>query len=216
MPLKKAKCEAAAQRRPAQTKRKNRVFSAKRQTAWFGTRSVSNGKCSKDAGSAGLSACCPGLRSLSLKAGLACVRASVPASALSAGDSGKGFGGEKGARGKRGDFCKSLPSSPVPPSPLQNLYRCRRRTVRTQGRTPGRTPARLSGKESVDQGNKRINPRCPHPWSIFRLKRFAFQTMRSGVSRKKRGFSAWFGPGGAVPPPRILPFLKAKCPRGCF
>ncbi|WP_297228154.1 hypothetical protein, partial [uncultured Desulfovibrio sp.] len=31
MPLKKAKREVAAQRRPAQSERKNRVFSAKRQ-----------------------------------------------------------------------------------------------------------------------------------------------------------------------------------------
>ena len=35
LPLKKAECEAAAQRRPAQSERKDRVFSAKRQTAWF-------------------------------------------------------------------------------------------------------------------------------------------------------------------------------------
>ena len=33
--LKKVKREAAAQRRPAQSERKNRVFSAKRQTVWF-------------------------------------------------------------------------------------------------------------------------------------------------------------------------------------
>ena len=36
------KREAAAQRRPAQSERKNRVFSAKRQAVWFETRSVSN------------------------------------------------------------------------------------------------------------------------------------------------------------------------------
>ena len=114
-------------------------------------------------------------------------------------------------RGKRGDFCKSLPSSPVPPSPHQNLYRCRWRSAWPQERTPGRTPARLAGKTSVDQGNSRINPRCPHPWSIFRLKRLAFQTIRSGVSRKKRGFSAWFGRGGAVLPPRVSPFSQANC-----
>ena len=46
-PLKKGKREAAAQRRPAQSERKNRVFSAKRQAVWFGTQSVSNWKCSK-------------------------------------------------------------------------------------------------------------------------------------------------------------------------
>ena len=51
----------------------------------------------------------------------------------------------------------------------------------------------------------------PGDQSIFRLKRFAFQTIRPVVSRKKRGFSAHFGSGGAVPPPRILPFSKAKC-----
>ena len=34
--------EAAAQRRPAQSERKNRVFSAKRQAVWFETHSVSN------------------------------------------------------------------------------------------------------------------------------------------------------------------------------
>lgn len=28
---------------------------------------------------------------------------------------------------------------------------------------------------------------------------------------EKRGFSAWFRPGGTVPPPRVLPFSKAIC-----
>ncbi|MCI7569288.1 MAG: hypothetical protein MSH25_08000 [Desulfovibrio sp.] len=32
----------AAQRRPARSERKNRVFSAKRQAVWFETHSVSN------------------------------------------------------------------------------------------------------------------------------------------------------------------------------
>ena len=47
--------------------------------------------------------------------------------------------------------------------------------------------------------------------SVFRLKRFALQSIRPGVSRKKRGISARFQPGSAVLPPRILPFSKAKC-----
>ena len=34
--------------------------------------------------------------------------------------------------------------------------------------------------------------------------------LRPVVSRKKRGFSAHFGPGGAVPPPRVSPFSKLK------
>ena len=42
------------------------------------------------------------------------------------------------------------------------------------------------------------------------MKRFAFQTIRPGVSRKKRGFSAWFGSGGAVPPPRVLSLKKIQ------
>ena len=37
----------AAQRRPAQTERNERIFSAKRQAVWFGTRSVPNRKCSR-------------------------------------------------------------------------------------------------------------------------------------------------------------------------
>ena len=45
---------------------------------------------------------------------------------------------------------------------------------------------------------------------LFSLKRNAFQTIRPVVSRKKRGFSAHFGPGGAVLPPRVLPSSKAK------
>ncbi|MDM8214568.1 hypothetical protein QUW15_00095 [Desulfovibrio piger] len=40
--LKKVKREGGGQRRPAQSERKNRVFSAKRQAVWFETRSVSN------------------------------------------------------------------------------------------------------------------------------------------------------------------------------
>ena len=50
--------------------------------------------------------------------------------------------------------------------------------------------------------------------SIFSLKRFAFQTIRPVVSRQKRGFSAHFRPGGAVLPPRVLPFSKAE--RACL
>ena len=38
----KVKREAAAQCRPAKSKRKNRAFSAKRQAVWFGMRSISN------------------------------------------------------------------------------------------------------------------------------------------------------------------------------
>ena len=40
--FKKAKCEAAAQRRAAESERKTAFFSAKRQAVWFETRSVSN------------------------------------------------------------------------------------------------------------------------------------------------------------------------------
>ena len=46
--------------------------------------------------------------------------------------------------------------------------------------------------------------------SISSLKRFASQTLRPAFRGKKRGFSAWFRPGGAVPPPRVLPFATAK------
>ena len=45
--MKKAKREAAAQRRPAQSERKNRAFSTKRQAVCFETQSVSNGKSSQ-------------------------------------------------------------------------------------------------------------------------------------------------------------------------
>ena len=47
-------------------------------------------------------------------------------------------------------------------------------------------------------------------WSIFSLKYFIFQTIRPVVSWKKRGFSAHFGPGDAVPPLRVAPFSKVK------
>ena len=40
--LKKVKREAAAQRRPAKSERKNRAFSAKRQAVWFEMQSISN------------------------------------------------------------------------------------------------------------------------------------------------------------------------------
>ena len=56
-----------------------------------------------------------------------------------------------------------------------------------------------------------VSPQLSRHESIFSLKRIAFQTIRPGVSRKKRVFFAWFRPGGAVPPPRVLPFSKAKC-----
>ena len=38
--MKKVKREAAAQRRPAQSERKNRAFSAKRQAVWFEMQSI--------------------------------------------------------------------------------------------------------------------------------------------------------------------------------
>ena len=40
--LKKVKREAAAQRRPAKSERKNRAFSAKRQAVWFEMQRISN------------------------------------------------------------------------------------------------------------------------------------------------------------------------------
>ena len=45
--------------------------------------------------------------------------------------------------------------------------------------------------------------------SIFSLKLTAFQTIRPVVSRKKRGFSAHFGPGGAAAASRFT-FFKFK------
>ena len=42
------------------------------------------------------------------------------------------------------------------------------------------------------------------------LKRLAFQTIRPVVSRKKRVFSAHFGPGGAVQPPRAFTIFKGE------
>ena len=42
LPLRKVKREAAALRRPAESERKNRAFSAKRQAVWFERRSISN------------------------------------------------------------------------------------------------------------------------------------------------------------------------------
>lgn len=44
------------------------------------------------------------------------------------------------------------------------------------------------------------------------MKCFVFQNIRPVVPHKKRGFSARFSPGDAVPPPRISPFSKVKCP----
>ncbi len=46
--------------------------------------------------------------------------------------------------------------------------------------------------------------------SIFSVNRGAFHTVRPVVSLKKRFFSAQFGPGGAVSPPRVPPFFKGK------
>ena len=97
----------------------------------------------------------------------------------------------------------------------------------------GKTPLRVVGKCSVSTlaksyaQVKRERPARPFPAatktndapsraagrrhiSNFSLKCFAFQTIRPVVSRKKRGFSAHFGPGGAMPPPRVSPFAKAK------
>ena len=51
---------------------------------------------------------------------------------------------------------------------------------------------------------------CPLPRrNIYRLKRFAFPTIRLSFREKTR-FPVWFRPGGAVPPPRVLSFSTAK------
>ena len=74
----------------------------------------------------------------------------------------------------------------------------------------------------VQRGDRRTSPKMRmawrarqglHPVGHFSLKRKAFQTIRPVVSRKKTRFSVHFWPGGAVPPPRIVPFSKAKCSR---
>ncbi len=46
--------------------------------------------------------------------------------------------------------------------------------------------------------------------AVFRVERSARHFARPAVSREKRGHSAWFRPGGAVPPPRLLPLKTAK------
>ncbi len=82
------------------------------------------------------------------------------------------------------------------------LWRCPR--VAPPGRYPASCPAEpgLSSpgiaacSDDPSRSRRKIQ-------SIFNLKRCASQTIRPVVSRKKRGFSAHFGPGGAVPPPRI-------------
>ena len=84
---------------------------------------------------------------------------------------------------------------PCRPCPLQDH--------RGRGPGAGHQPALSGTQDSPLLPRRELS-------NIFRLKRFALQTIRPGVSRKKRDFSAWFGPGGAVPPPRILPFSKAK------
>ena len=66
------------------------------------------------------------------------------------------------------------------------------------------------GREQEPLGGVSGRRLSPEHQRIFSLKRFAFQTIRPVVSRKKRGFSAHFGPGGAVSPPRVLPFSKVK------
>lgn len=56
--------------------------------------------------------CGQGPMSFFLASRLACVRGGGLEARPPGSNSGKSFGGEKGARGKRGDFFKSLPSSP--------------------------------------------------------------------------------------------------------
>ena len=102
----------------------------------------------------------------------------------------------------------------VPPRRSHDLFAERPRSVRPlllcanlpEQSAEGRSFAAVASCGRSRQG-------CPlaSDMSIFSLKRFAFQTIRPVVSRKKRGFSAHFWPGGAVLPPRILPFSKAKC-----
>ena len=85
--------------------------------------------------------------------------------------------------------------------------RCRRGMAREKKRLPS-----PQGKGARDRAA--VPKNTPENMSIFSLKRCAFQTIRPVVSRKKRGFSAHFGPGGAVPPPRVSPGKKGSFAKG--
>ena len=74
----------------------------------------------------------------------------------------------------------------------------------------GTTASAQRRRQTIRLRKQKSPPRHVHHQSIFSLKCFAFQTIRPVVLRKKRGFSAHFGPGGAVPPPRVSPFSKLK------
>ena len=89
------------------------------------------------------------------------------------------------------------------------LWRCPR--VAPPGRYPASCPAE-PGLSSPGLAARSDDPSRSRRkiQNIFSLKRCAFHTIRPVVSRKKRGFSAHFGPGGAVPPPRVHPFSKVK------
>ena len=62
--------------------------------------------------------------------------------------------------------------------------------------------------DAVSAGPSRPGGR-PHGTRLCLMKRAAFQTIEPVALRKIR-FSARFGPGGAVPPPRVPPFCKGK------
>ena len=119
----------------------------------------------------------------------------------------------------------------------QNTPACRHpaagRLTRHSGTTsPGSTNACPGNPPagSVPRQSGWTQPRCRHrkcdqsdgmpcvrsgkPWGMFRLKRFALQTIQSVVSRNHRSVFAHFWPGGTVLTPRVLLFSMATVANG--
>ena len=104
------------------------------------------------------------------------------------------------------------------------LFRCTQKVRQGQARE-ARLFHDLPGQIRTnrwERGERDVNftTGCPLPHarpcrSIYRLKRFALPTIRPVVSPKTR-FPVWYRPGGTVPPPRILPFSKAKCSKSAL
>lgn len=71
------------------------------------------------------------------------------------------------------------------------------------------TAARSPGCRRCHAIKERRDSAC-RSWSIFLFATLRVPNHPACRFTEKRGFSAWFRPGGAVTPPRVFPFFKGK------
>ena len=106
---------------------------------------------------------------------------------------------------------------------LLRLLQAPRKRTRPRSSLPPRpqlpqTPNRQSDacRQTLRQQKKSQLQKTCRTSEHFQFKMLRISNHTAVVSWEKCGFPAHFGPGGAVSPPRVSPFLKLKRSRACY